>query len=74
MAEIAIQNSQASGAGKILAMGLLACDYALLEYFNVFHKKENKVSFLIQKKMLFLESLKYSYVGTPAHWAKPCYW
>lgn len=72
MEEIAIQNSQASGAGKILAMGLLGCDYALLEYFIVFHKKENKVSFLI-KKMLFLESLKYSYVGTPAHWAMPCY-
>ena len=72
MEEIAIQNSQESGAGKILAMGLLGCDYALLEYFIVFHKEENKVSFLI-KKMLFLESLKYSYVGTPAHWANPCY-
>lgn len=72
MEEIAIQNSQARGAGKILAMGLLGYDYALLEYFIVFHRKENKVSFLFQK-MLFIESLKYSCVGTPTHWAKPCY-
>lgn len=72
MEEIAIQNSQARGAGKILAMGLLGCVYALLEYFIVFHRKENKVSFVFQK-MLFIESLKYSCVGTPTHWVKPCY-